>query len=88
MVADCLLWMPVWSGVLKEESEPDMVRSVRNIILREDAGLEDMKRAATVDEDYKLLVSAFRQRRLPLECSVNHPVRSYRQYLEQSLDHG
>ena len=76
-VADCLSQMPVWSGVEGETAEPDMVRSVRSIISREDAGLEEMKEAAGKDADYKLLLDVFKNRKTPLECSVNHPVRKY-----------
>ena len=41
-VVDCLSRMPLWSGVEAEPQEPDMVRFVRSIISREDAGLEEM----------------------------------------------
>ena len=47
--------MPLWLGVAEEETEPDMVRAVKGIISREDAGLDEMKQAAATDTDYKLL---------------------------------
>ena len=76
-IADCLSQMPVWSGVEGETAEPDMVRRVRSIISREDAGLKEMKEGAGKDADYKLLLEVFKSRKTPLECSVNHPVRKY-----------
>ena len=76
-VADCRSQMPVWSGVEGKTAEPDMVRRVRSIISREDAGLEEMKEAAGKDSDYNLLLGVFKIRKTPLECSVNHPVRKY-----------
>ena len=54
-----------------------MVRQVRSIISREDAGLEEMKEAASTDDEYKMLLEVFKSRRCPTECSENHPVRKY-----------
>ena len=76
-VADCLSRMPVWSGVEGKTAKPDMVRRVRSIISREDAGLEEMKEAAGKDADYRLHLEVFKSRKSPLEYSVNHPVRKY-----------
>ena len=63
VVADCLSRMPLWSGIEEQDREPDMVRSVRSIISREDAGLEEMKKVASEDEEYKLLLEAFSSRK-------------------------
>ena len=76
-VADCLLRMPLWSGMEDVHQEPDMVRCVRSIILREDAGLEEMKQAASEDDEYKMLLEVFQSRKPLTECSENHPVRKF-----------
>ena len=77
VVADCLSRMPLWSGIEEHDREPDMVRSVRSIISMEDAGLEEMKKVASEDEEYKLLLEAFISRKPLKEFSDNHPVRKY-----------
>ena len=76
-MADCLSRMPLWSGVEGEAQEPNMVRRVRSIISREDASLEEMKEVASSDDEYKMLLEAFKSRKNPTECSENHPVREY-----------
>ena len=76
-VADCLSRMPLWSGVEELGQEPDMVRSVRSIISREDTGLEEMKRVASEDEEYKLLLEAFKSRKPLTEICDNHPARKF-----------
>ena len=76
-VADCLSRMPLWFGVEESSQEPDMVRSVRSIISREDAGLEEMKKAASEDDEYRLLLDVFKSRKPLTECSDNHPARKF-----------
>ena len=77
VVADCLSRMPLWTGVEESDREPDMVRAVRSIISREDAGLEEMKTVAGEDEEYKLLLEAFISRKPLKDLSENHPARLY-----------
>ena len=76
-VTDCLSRMPLWSGVEETNQEPDMVRRVRSIISREDAGLEEMKQAASEDDEYRMLLDVFKCRKPLTECSDNHPARKF-----------
>ena len=65
-----------------------MVRSVRSIISREDAGLEEMKKVASEYEEYKLLLEAFSSRKPVKEFSDNHPIKKFTSIWGQSVGDG